>query len=195
MRVYSRHGVDPNIPTLSAPQPVRLPQDQLECGKQAYFLRGPVRKDVAQVHESVVENLVTRRRADRVTPGTRFPRREREGSRGLGQFSEHGVELIRAKLARDQFDLSEVRQVDEAHRVHECENERARSRLCAVRFRQLARYPREDSIVPFDHPLPFALQPVAVLRARGRFARAVSMHSDTRSPSWPSGTVHYSLTQ
>ena len=36
MRVYPRQGLNPNIPAITAPQPVRLPQDQLERGKQAY---------------------------------------------------------------------------------------------------------------------------------------------------------------
>ena len=39
MRVHSRHGLDPHVPALAAPKPVRLPDDHLEGGKQAYVPR------------------------------------------------------------------------------------------------------------------------------------------------------------
>ena len=160
MRVHSGHGFNPHVPAMAVPQPVRFPDDHLEGGKQAYSLRGSVRQDVAQVDESVVQNLVAGCRADRVASSSRFARRKRKRGRRLGQFSEHGVELVRAELARDQLHLSQVRQIQDADRVDEIENERVCSHPGPIRTRQLVRYLREGLIVPFDDPLPFALQAV-----------------------------------
>ena len=128
MRVHSGHGFNPHVPAIAAPQSVRLPDDHLEGGKQAYSLRGSVRKDVAQVDERVVQNLVAGCRADRVASSSRFACGEWKGGGGrqLGQVSEHGVELVRAELARDQFYFSQVRQIQDADRVDEIENERVR---------------------------------------------------------------------
>ena len=47
---------------------------------QAYSLRGSARKDVAQVDESVVQNLVAGCRADRVASSSRFARRDAQTS-------------------------------------------------------------------------------------------------------------------
>ena len=160
MRVHSGHGFYPHVPAMAVPQPVRFPDDHLECGKQAYSLRGSVRQDVAQVDESVVQNLVAGRRGDRVASGCRFARRKRKRGRRLGQFSEHGVELVRAELARDQFHLSQVREIQDADRVDEIENERICSHPGPIRTRELVGNLREGVIVPFDDPLPFGVQAV-----------------------------------
>lgn len=76
MRVHSRHGFDRDVAAVAVPQSVRLPDDHLEGGEQAYFLRGSVREDVAQVDESVVEDFVVGRRADGVGATGGFARGE-----------------------------------------------------------------------------------------------------------------------
>ena len=168
---------------------------RFRAGRRRTSSGAPVGQDVAQVHESVVEDLVAGRRADRVAPGSGLPGREWEGGGRLGQLSEHGVELVIAELPRDQFHGSEVREFEGADRVDEGEYEGAVTCPCPSGFRQLVRYPCEVLMGPVDDPRVFALQSVATHGARGRFAGAKEAHGDAGRRSCPIGTVQSPVTQ
>ena len=65
-----------------------------------------------------------------------------------------------------QFHLAQVREIQEADRVDEVEDEGVCARAGPVRGRELVLDLGEGLIGSLDYPLPFALQAVAVVPAR-----------------------------